>query len=170
MERVLEGAKESRDYNDLFSSVVADYGGFPQRLHLGRRCPRPGFRGLLCGRSLPPTELGVEATRSGLSSRTSRPGASWCSTTTAKNPKDVLAGAFYTLSQEVAESDPDQPSTPEPSPHLEPRLFANLFENVLSGQVSIELLKRAMFLRKMDQSLLASSEPLKKLYQSTWGK
>lgn len=49
------------------------------------------------------------------------------------------------------------------------RSFNHLFRNLLSGRVSVELLKQASYLWRLDELTLSQSEPLTEFNRTVWG-
>lgn len=169
VERVLERAQEGRRYHAMLSSVVAGDRGI-ERGSLSLEDARDRafsafFVGVRSRRLERQTASDLWRKLEGLEARRIS-----VLDDDSEEPEDVLAGDFFGLSQEVADSadgkTPD--SSLQPGAGLNPQLFANLFANVLAGKVSIELLKRATFLRTMDQGLVQGSQQLQELYSSVW--
>lgn len=72
---------------------------------------------------------------------------------------------FQLIAREITEMDPAGPSTTP----FEARLFESLHRNISSGKVSLEMLKQAYQLRRLDRETLENTAPLKEFYQGVWG-
>ncbi len=78
--------------------------------------------------------------------------------------EDELAKEFSILAGEIADSKPGRPRSED----FDPALFETLLANILSGKVSVELLKAAPSLRKLEPATLESYAPVRELHQTVW--
>lgn len=156
VERALEGAQERKRYVNIFSKIVAGYRRFfgpkanPVSLEEARHQAFSAFYvGVRSHQLRKDSAFNIWLRLEELE---------------GKEGEEELAKEFLILAREIADSNPGR----RRSDAFDPEQFETLLANILSGQVSVELLKAAPSLRKLDSATLEGYAPVRELHQTVW--